>query len=94
MTNTADTPNRLEMCRDSQFKAHFGDVYSIKLTRPVNGDGHARDHFMMHFRHGLCMEVTAQTLRGIVRRGQEALVAMPNWAGDCSGALTEIDGQP
>lgn len=70
--NLNSTPNRLHLGGDVLVSAYFGRVSSL-AAQPRCGHPHVNVSFM----NGLSLELSPETMRELIRRGQEALTMLP-----------------
>lgn len=70
--NLGKTPNRMHLGGDVLVSAYFGSVSTLR-AQPVCG----HPHINVSFSNGLSLELSPETMRELIRRGQEALALLP-----------------
>lgn len=89
MTNTGDTPNRLNVTTNHTYWVHFGAPFAAMPMHHVHGLGH-HPRIKVSFLGGVSIELTPEAATELARRLPEAIAALPVTP-DYSGALARID---
>lgn len=84
--NLGNTPNRLHLGGDVLVSAYFGRVATLAAQLAC---GHP--HVNVSFANGLSLELSPETMRDLVRRGQEALALLPFSADGIHDACGEME---